>query len=60
MPAEGVFVDTASLETVVCFLLVFECSATGAVRMTENQSLLFSPDDLSYLHFFAFFFFYYF
>lgn len=54
MPAEGVLVDTASLETVVCFLLVFECSATGVVRMTKSQSTLFNPDDLSFLHPFLF------
>lgn len=44
---EGGFVDTASLETLICFLSVFQCSATSAVRMTENQSTLFTPDDFS-------------
>lgn len=55
MSAEGVFVDTASLETVVYFLSVFEHSATGIVKRTENQSALLNPDDLSFHHFLLFF-----
>lgn len=56
MSAEGVFVDTASLETVVYFLSVFEHSATGVVKMTENQTALLNPDDLSFHHFLLFFY----
>lgn len=54
MSVEGVYVDTSSLETVVYFLSVFEHSATEVVKMTENQSALLNPDDLS-LHLILFF-----